>query len=109
MTNMERFLKNNESSLTSDKPSRILMADVLVFSKMTQINEMKANYKKLEDIAIDIWRTELDEFLKFDSNGRYGFFRCEACAGPILGHLEVKCRGLNGESYDAITARSFED
>ena len=85
------------------------MADVLVFSKMAQINEMKANYKKLEDIAIDIRRTELDEFLKFDSNGWYGFFRCEACAGPILGHLEVKCRGLNGERYDALTTKSFED
>ena len=69
MTNTERFLKNNKSSLTSDKLSRILMADVLVSSNMTQINEMKANYKKLEDIAIDIRRTELDEFLKFDSNG----------------------------------------
>ena len=109
MTNTERFLKNNKSSLTSDKPSRILTVDVLAFSNMTQMNEMKANYKKLEDIVIDIRRTELDEFLKFDSNGRYGFFRCEACSGPILGHLEAKCRGLKGERYDALMNKSFED
>ena len=76
---------------------------------MAQINEMKANYKKLNDIRIDIRRTELEEFLKFDNHGRYGFFKCESCSGPILGHLEVKCRGLNGERYDHQTVKSFEE
>ena len=85
------------------------MADVLVFSIMTQINEMKANYKKLDDIAVDIRRTELSEFLKFDNHGRYRFFKCEACAGPILGHLAVKCRGLDGERYDHQMIKSFEE
>ena len=27
----------------------------------------------------------------------------------MLGHLQVKCRGLNGERYDDRTAKSFED
>ena len=87
------------------------MADVLIFSTMAQINEIKANYKKINDIRIDIRRTEtsLEEFLKFDNQGRYEFYRCETCAGPILGHLEVKCRGLSGERYDTQTIRSLED
>ena len=85
------------------------MADVLVFSTMTQVTEMKANYKKIDDIKTDIKNTGLDEFLKFNNHGRYGFFKCEACAGPMLGHQQVKCRGLNGERYDDRTAKSFED
>ena len=76
---------------------------------MALINEMKANYKKIDDIQIDIRRTDLEEFLKFDNHGRYGFFKCEACSGPILGHLEVKCRGLNGDRYDHQTVKRFEE
>ena len=76
---------------------------------MAQINEMKANYKKLADLQNDIRKTEVDEFLKFDSADRYGFFKCEACGGPILGHLEPKCRGLNGARYDGHTVKSMED
>ena len=73
------------------------------------INEMKTNYKKIDDIQIDIRRTDLEEFLKFNNHGRYGFFKCEACGGPILGHLEVKCRGLNGDRYNHQTVKSFEE
>ena len=73
---------------------------------MAQINEMKANYKKLDEIKIDIQRTEVEEFLKFDNHGRYGFFKCEACGGPILGHLEVKCRALNDARYENQTVKS---
>ena len=75
---------------------------------MAQINDMKNNYKKLDDITTDIQRTEVEEFLKFDNHGRYGFFKCEACGGPILGHLQVKCRGLDGARYDNQTVKSFE-
>ena len=56
---------------------------------------MKANYKRIEDIKIDIWSTDIEEILKFDNYGRYGFYKCKSCSGPILGHLEVKCRALN--------------
>ena len=76
---------------------------------MSQINELNANYKKIDNIQIDIQRTELEEFLKFDNHGRYGFFKCEACSGPILGHIEAKCRGLNGDQYDHQTVKSFEE
>ena len=54
--------------LTTNR-SWIHMADVLVFSTMTQVTEMKANYKKINDIKTDIKNTGLDEFLKFDNHG----------------------------------------
>ena len=47
--------------------------------------------------------------MKFDNHGRYGFYKCESCSGPIIGHLEVKCRALNGARYDQVTEKSFED
>ena len=70
---------------------------------MTTINCMKANYKRIEDIKIDIRSSEIEEILKFDNHGRYGFYKCELCSGPILGHLEVKCKALNGARYDQVT------
>ena len=70
---------------------------------------MKANYKKIEDIQFDIRRTELEEFLKFDNHGRYRFFKYESCCGLILGHLEPKYRGLNGEQYDNKMVKIFEE
>ena len=76
---------------------------------MTEIKEMKANYKKAADLKSDIKKTDVDEFLKFDSADRYGFFKCEACGGPFLGHLEPKCWGLNGTRYDGHTVKSMED
>ena len=51
----------------------------------------------------------MGELLKFDNLGRYKSFKCEECADPILGHLAVKCRGLEGERYDPQTVKSFEE
>ena len=34
------------------------------------MNEMKKNYKKLEEIALDIKNHSLDEYVKFDNRGR---------------------------------------
>ena len=36
---------------------------------MAQINDMKDNYKKLDDIATDIRNPEIEEILKFDNHG----------------------------------------
>ena len=66
-------------------------------TKMTQIAEMKATYKKLEDIKDEIWRGDMEEYMKFDNNRRYRFYHCESCAGPVIGHMDTRCRGLNGE------------
>ena len=85
------------------------MVEVLVFSNMTQVNEMKANYKKLDEVVVDIRRTELGEFLKFDNLRRYEFFKCEECASPVLDHLAVNCRGLKGKHYNQQTVRSLEE
>ena len=70
---------------------------------------MKANYERIENIKVDIQNADIEEIVKLDTYGRYGFYKCEACSGPILGHLEVKCRALNGVRYDPVTEKSFKD
>ena len=81
-----------------------------VFSNMIEnINEMKNNYKKIDEITHEIRHSEIEDFLEFDSNGKYELTRCETCDGPILGHLEVKCRTLDGVRYDGQTVKSFEN
>ena len=51
---------------------------------------------------------ELDNFLDFDSFGRYEFARCEGYDGPLLGHLEVKCSGKDAVRYGSEAVRLFE-
>ena len=93
-------------------PIPMPMAIDLVFTNMapndnTQtINEMKKNYKKSEEITTDIKTHGLDEYLEFDNTGRYEFYKCESCEGPMLGHLQNKCR--NKDPYDEQTTKSFE-
>ena len=76
---------------------------------MTQITEIKTNYKKLKEIEDEVRKGDLEEYLKFDNNGRFKFYHCESCAGPVLGHLAAKCRGLNRQRYNEWTSKSFED
>ena len=57
---------------------------------------MKNNYKKIDDITEEVRKSEIEDFLNFDNDGKYEFFKCENCDGPILGHQEVKFRGLDG-------------
>ena len=75
-------------------------------NSQTIMNEMKKNYKKLEDITLDIKNHGLDEYLEFDNTGRYKLYKCEGCDGPMLGHQQAKCR--NGDRYDERMIKSFE-
>ena len=61
---------------------------------MENLNEMKENYKNIDDIAQKFQNTVLNVLLDFDCNRKYEFIKCEICDRPILGHLEVKCQGL---------------
>ena len=70
---------------------------------------MKNNYKKIDDITLEVRNSEIEDLLKFDNNGKYEFFKCETCDGPILGHQEVKCRGLDGIRYNTQIVKSFEN
>ena len=78
------------------------MAEILVFSKKmapgsnntnahSPIEVMKNNYKKLEDISADVKDHGIDEYLDFNNLGRFEFFHCEECTGPMLGHIQTKC------------------
>ena len=58
---------------------------------------------------MEIRSTDIEEILKFDNHDRYGFYKCESCGGPMLGHMEVKCRALNGVMYDMVTNKIFKD
>ena len=70
------------------------------------MNDMKKNYMKQEEITINIKTHGLKEYLEFKNTGEYQFFRCEDCDGPILGHIQAKCR--NGDTYDDRTITKFE-
>ena len=75
-------------------------------NSQSAMNKMTKNYKKQEEITIDIKNHTLDEYLEFGTPGHYQFFKCEDCDGPILGHQQAKCR--NGDRYDERTLTSFE-
>ena len=100
--------------MTLKLPIPIPTAIDLVFTNMAPtndnsqtINEMKKNYKKSEDITTDIQTHVLDEYLEFHNTGRYEFYKCESCDGPMLGHLQNKCR--HKDPYDERTVKSFEN
>ena len=40
---------------------------------------------------------------------RYEFAKCEECDGPLLGHLEVKCLGKQGQRYESEKLKGFEN
>ena len=70
---------------------------------------MKGDYKKIEEIQAEIRSVYIENFLEFDNNGRYNFYKCESCGGPMLGHIEAKCRGLRGARYEEPTVKAFQD
>jgi len=71
------------------------------------ITEMRKNYKKADEIARDIETNGLDEYVEFDNVGRYEFYKCGSCDGPILGHKQDKCRAK--DPYEEQTIKSFEN
>ena len=87
----------NIVDLRQAKPEPV--ADILVFfeemapntNAQSPIDMMKSNYKKLDNITTDIKNHGLDEYLDYDNQGRFEFFRCEGCDGPMLGHIQSKC------------------
>ena len=92
------------------------MVEILVFSNEmapgnngtnTPIDAMKKNYKNLDEITADVKNHGIDEYLKHDTHGRFGFYLCEGCAGPMLGHIQTKCQ--HGERYDDRMIKSFEN
>ena len=72
------------------------------------VDTMKKNYKNADEITADLKNTGLDEFLKHDVHGRFGFYLCEGCGGPMLGHIQTKCCGLT-EGYDSQTVNKFQN
>ena len=68
---------------------------------------MKTNYRTATEMEEELRNNDLSNFLEFDDDGRYDFARCESCYGPLLGHLEVKCKG-EGIRYGSGAVTSFK-
>ena len=68
---------------------------------------MKKNYRVSEEIEEELKNVDLGNFLDFDDDGRYEFTRYEGCDGPLLGHMEVKCLGKEGQRYRSETLKGF--
>ena len=68
------------------------------------MESIKKNYLKQEDITINIKAHGLEEYVELKNNGEYQFFKCEDCDGPILGHIQAKCK----DNYDDRTITKFE-
>ena len=78
--------KNTSSETTGSKD------DTPFFITMTKdLKDIIDNYKKDDEIITELGN-ELENVLEFDRNGRYEFFHCGTCGGPILGHKAEKCR-----------------
>ena len=73
------------------------------------ITNTKTNYKKIDDIASEIRHSEIEDFLEFYDGDKYKFLKCEMCNGHILGHIEVKCRSLDGARYDKEVVESLQN
>ena len=85
------------------------MADNLTLKNMTKINKMKSDYKNMEEMKAEVMAVNIEEFLQFNNNGRFDFYKCESCGGPMLGHMEAKCRGLKGARYEEPIVKAFKD
>ena len=68
---------------------------------------MMKNYRKTEEIATDIKTHGLEEYIEFDNNGRYEFYKCKSCEGPMLGHQQNKCR--HKDPYKEQIIKNFEN
>ena len=73
------------------------------------MEDIKKNYRTLEDIEAELNNVDLGNFLDFDYEGRYEFARCEGCDGLLLGHLEVKSLGKHEQRYDTEKLRGLEN
>ena len=73
------------------------------------MEDIKNNYRALEEIEDELKNVDLGNFLDFDYEGRYEFANCEGCDGPLLEHLEVKCLGKQGQRYESEKLKGFEN
>ena len=75
----------------------------MVDSKMFE--NMRSNYLKEQSIQEELEKVKIENFLEFYSDGRYEFYKCSGCFGPQLGHISVKCTGIE---YESDTVKKFE-
>ena len=73
------------------------------------LENMKKNFNKADEIARELKAVDIENFLDFDNNRRYELAHCETCDGPLLGHIETKCASLNGVKYDGVLIKSIEN
>ena len=69
------------------------------------VDNMKNNYLKEVSIQEELKKVKIENYLEFYSDGRYEFYKCSGCFGPQLGHIAVKCTGIE---YESDTVKKFE-
>ena len=69
---------------------------------------MKNRYGAVSEIEVELKNVEIENFLDFKANDEFEFAKYEGCDGPLLGHLEFKCRGKQGVRYWSEAVKSFK-
>ena len=77
----------------------------LVERKRVKMESIMVNYKKDSEIEGELENVNIENYLRFDFNGKYNFKKCAFCNGPLLGHYQPKCSKLE---YDAHGVERYE-
>ena len=57
------------------------------------MDSMKKKYQSEEEIEQELKSFGIENFVEFNANDEYVFGKYEKWEGPLIGHMEVKCRG----------------
>ena len=72
---------------------------------MSTMDNIKSNFKKVNEIQEELKNVNIENHLEFNYQGDYVFKKCEYCVGPLLGHVMQKCPKLD---YDEKAVKKFE-
>ena len=78
---------------------------VLKIVENEMVDNTKSNYLKKVSIQEELKKVNIENYLKFYGDGRYGLYKCSGCFGPQLGHKAAKCTRLK---YEKETIQEFE-
>ena len=72
------------------------------------MENIKKNYRTLAEMEEKIKIVNTENFLEFIYVGQHELAKCKGYDGPLLGCLEVKCKGKEATRYEREIVRWFE-